>query len=365
MYSNAVRFSLLVRMRVIQLGPYPPPHGGVQTNIVGIRGFLRRHGHQCAVINLTRHRKHAGDDVYYPKSALETAWLLVREAADILHLHIGGNLTLRLLCLGLLCCTLPRRKAVLTFHSGGYPSSTEGRTTRSTSFRGFVIRRFDALVAVNDEIAAFYARCGARLERVRVISPQGPVVADAPLPEPLASFFASHRPVLLSVGQIEPEYDLLLQIEVFGRILRRYSGAGLVMIGSGSMEREVRRAMSRQPWAVHMLLPGDLDHAFTLRAIRECSVLLRTTFYDGDSISVRESLARGTPVIATDNGMRPAGCRLVPVSDAAALEEAILETLTRQAGEGALAPPGEENLEEVLRLYLDLASKKPSSVVRI
>jgi len=342
-------------MRVIQLGPYPPPHGGVQTHIVAIRDYLRRHGHQCVVINLTRHRKQVADDVYYPRSALETTWLLVRESADILHLHIGGNLTPRLLRLGLLCCLAPGRKAVLTFHSGGYPSSAKGRATTAASFRGFVIRRFHALIAVNDEIAGFYARCGAKRERVRVISPQGPLFADAPLPEPLESFFASHRPVLLSVGLLEPEYDLLLQIEVLGRILRRYPEAGLVMLGSGSLEGEVRRAMSRKPWAVHMLLPGDVAHASTLRAIRECSLLLRTTLYDGDSISVRESLALGTPVVATDNAMRPAGCRLVPPSDAAALEKAILETLSRQPSERALAPPGEENLEAVLRLYRDLA----------
>ena len=34
-------------MRVVQLGPYPPPHGGVQTNLVAIREYLRRRGHAC------------------------------------------------------------------------------------------------------------------------------------------------------------------------------------------------------------------------------------------------------------------------------------------------------------------------------
>ena len=44
-------------MRVVQLGPYPPPHGGVQTNLVAIREYLRRSGHACDAINLTRHRR--------------------------------------------------------------------------------------------------------------------------------------------------------------------------------------------------------------------------------------------------------------------------------------------------------------------
>ena len=32
-------------MRVLQLGPYPPPHGGVQTNLVAIRAFLLKAEH--------------------------------------------------------------------------------------------------------------------------------------------------------------------------------------------------------------------------------------------------------------------------------------------------------------------------------
>src|SRR5438105_8526009 len=39
----------------------------------------------------------------------------------------------------------------------------------------------------------------------------------------------------------------------------------------------------------------------SLRAIADADVLLRTTLYDGDAISVREALYLGTPVVATDN----------------------------------------------------------------
>ena len=55
-------------MVVLQLGPYPPPHGGVQTNLVAIRDYLRSRGMAAPVINLTRHRRRDSDDVYYPQS---------------------------------------------------------------------------------------------------------------------------------------------------------------------------------------------------------------------------------------------------------------------------------------------------------
>ena len=91
-------------MKVLQLGPYPPPHGGVQSNLVGIRTYLRKRNVPCSVINITRHRKPDTDDVYYPKNAWELIQLLWRLDYDVLHLHLGGMLTTRLLGLGAACC---------------------------------------------------------------------------------------------------------------------------------------------------------------------------------------------------------------------------------------------------------------------
>ena len=127
-------------MKVVQLGPYPPPHGGVQTNLVAIRQYLRSHGHQCDAINLTRFRREDSDGVYYPADAKALAALLRRLDADILHLHFGGDLTSRLLGLALYCTMLPRRKTVLTFHSGGYPSSPEGRRAAQGTTEAFLGR---------------------------------------------------------------------------------------------------------------------------------------------------------------------------------------------------------------------------------
>ena len=51
-------------MRVARLGPYPPPHGGVQTNLVTVRKYLLKQGYDCVVINLTRFRRPESDGVY-------------------------------------------------------------------------------------------------------------------------------------------------------------------------------------------------------------------------------------------------------------------------------------------------------------
>jgi glycosyltransferase involved in cell wall biosynthesis len=282
--------------------------------------------------------------------------LLWRLPADILHLHFGGDLTARLLGLALYCTFMPGRKTVLTFHSGGYPGSPAGRTAAPATLRGFVLRRLDGLIAVNPELARLFARFGVRAERIRTIPPFAvePPDRSLPLPGRLAAFLSAHSPALLTVGLLEPEYDLPMQIAVMGGILERYPRAGLLIVGAGSLEETLRARIAGTPYRDHVLLYGDLPHALTLRATLESDLLLRTTLYDGDSVSVREALYLGTPVIATDNGMRPEGVHLIPPSDPVRLRDAVCELLSRGNARQAPAGDGQENIRAVTEFYEEL-----------
>jgi len=349
-------------MKVVLLGPFPPPYGGAQAHLVVLRDYLRKRKVTCSVINLTGTRRATADGVYYPRSAAEVLWLLMRLRPDVIHLHFGGHLWPRLYALCLVCSYLPGSRTVLTFHSGGYPSSPEGRSARPASLRGFILRQLDGLIGVNPEIADLFRRFGVSEKRIRVIAPHAVSLADvaAELPHPIANFVGAHRPLLVSVGLLEPEYDLGLQINTLERVRRQFPCAGLVLAGSGSCERELREQIAAKPYGEHILLCGDVPHPVALRLIQEASVLLRTTLYDGDSVAVREALHLGVPVIATDNGMRPEGVRLIPASDPEALERAIHLTVTESPRSANGLPGGEDNLEQVFEFYEELvASKRP------
>jgi glycogen(starch) synthase len=350
-------------MKVVLIGAYPPPHGGLQTHLVALRNYLRTRQIPCSVINITRFREARAEQLYHPQHAVELATLLVRLPGDILHLHLGGNLTRRLLWLGLLCCLLPRRRAVLTLHSGGYPSSPDGQSAHPWTFTAFVLRQFDRLIGVNRELVELFHRLGVPAEKTRLIVPyvlpgdrQSATTSAVALPRALQRFFESHRPILTTVGLLEPEYDLDLQVDVLGRVLERLPGAGLLIIGAGSLESTLRRTVATKAYADHVLVAGDVPHEGTLKAIAMSDVFLRTTRYDGDSIAVREALQVGTPVIATDNRMRPAGVRLIPPGDIDALFCAIDAVLNEDRPRSPVADVStEHNLQAVLDVYLELA----------
>jgi glycosyltransferase involved in cell wall biosynthesis len=310
-------------------------------------------------MNLTRYRRPSQDGIFYPSNSLSVLSRLLLHRYDIIHLHIGGRIWPRQLALALLIAALPGTKSVLTFHSGGYPSSLDGLSAHARTLRAFVFRRFRCIIAVNQEIAAFFRRLGVPESRIRLVCPYIPIGStsrnESSFAKPISEFVVSHHPLLISVGLLEPEYDFPLQMQVLGGIRQRHPESGLLIVGSGSLDESLRKNASSFPYANHILFSGDLEHSLTLAAIARSDVMLRTTWYDGDAMSVREALELGVPVIASDNGMRPPGVKLIPRRNLQALERAIEEVLAGQR-KSPVAPSfgGSEPVDEVLAIFRQL-----------
>ena len=353
-------------MRVLILGAFPPPHGGLQTHVVALRNFLLARGIQCEGIQTTRHRQADGNGLYYPKSAMAFARLMFRLRYDVVHIHTGGDLTPRVLALCLFCSLIPGKNTFFTFHSGGYPSFPAAKRARLWSLRGLIFRRLKGIIVVNHELAEVFYRLGISRDRVRVIIPYSfrPIETDGGLPAQLHAFFEQHDAVLTTVGLLEPEYELGMQIDTFGKIREKFPKAGLLIIGAGSLDRALRTRIESKPYANHVLLAGDVPHNVTLRAIAASRAILRTTLYDGDSISVREALDLGVPVIATNTGIRPTGVQLVPISDPEALCSAIEAVVSRARGTGqtcrGATVDDTRNLQEILHFYQLRDSQTPA-----
>lgn len=360
-------------MRVLMLGAYPPPYGGLQVHVVALRRFLRARDIPCSFINLDRHRNEERDDVYYPSSGWGVLSLLLRLRYDIVHQHVGGALSKRHMMLAFVCTLLPRTKTVFTLHSGGYPSSPEGRSLTPRSPKALILRRLDRVIAVNREGAEFFERIGVPRARIRTIAPHAFSAPDAErvsggdrralIGNPLDDFVRLHEPLLLSVGLLEPEYNIDLQIDAFAGIRERFPNAGLVIIGSGSLHDRLEEQIAAHPDAAHIALCGDVPHDATLRMIAEADVLLRTTSYDGDAISIREALYFGTHVLATDNGMRPDGVTLIDRLDA---DDLVDDVERRLEAPSSARPemPGDRNLGEVLALFEELTTRRPARRLR-
>jgi glycosyltransferase involved in cell wall biosynthesis len=349
-------------MHILLFGPVPPPMGGVQAHMMALHDHLLSRGHRVSVINITRHRKKDGDGIYYPASATALLALVFKLSPDIMHVHLGGHLGRRDLALCLALSAIPGPSIFFTFHSGGYPSSEAGQRATPGSLPGMILRRLDGLIGVNAEIVDVFRRYGVDPSRTALIKPHS--ISEASLSHPpeampvtLRAFADCHHPFLLTVGGLEPEYSNELQIDAMPAIRQRHPGAGLAILGGGSLETSVRERIAASPVRDHILLCGDVPHSGTMAAIARTDLMLRPTQYDGDSVSVREALAMGTRVLASRTAMRPPGVMLLPSLEQEALVGGVSEAL-------ASDPPaikggrGEGNLEAVLDFYWTISGRE-------
>ena len=341
-------------MHILQLGPYPPPRGGVQTNMLAIQDELLENGHQSSIISITKSET-IGDEknVYHPRSPFELLRLILTLKYDILHLHIGGGLPFRVQMLILMCGLFTRGKSVLTFHSGGYTVSDEGKNAGFWTFRGFAFRRFDKIIIVNKLMIEMFEKFGVKSENIKLIYPfaLSHPKKGVEIPQKFQEFWKNHNRTLITVGLLETDYDLPQQIDVLEKVLQKYPKTGLVIIGSGSLQQSLRELIDSKPHSEHILLAGDTDRDVVLHLIEKADLMLRTTIFDGDAISVRESLFLQTPVIATDNGVRPEGLHLIPVQNINALEKAIEQEFGNTEKLTPSNEDGSKNIRKVVEVY--------------
>lgn len=344
-------------MHVLQLGPYPPPEGGVSRNLLAIRDEVERLGNKCSIVVTAKSSSVVHEpDVFHPGSAAGLLKTLARIKADVMHLHVGGELNSRVMGLAFAVSVFGSGKSVLTIHSGEYPLTETAKAAKPSSVQGLIFRRFSKIIAVNDAIADVMRRFGVPDERISVIAPFSLNEPDAgvEIPADIAAFCDGSSPMLLSVGGLERDYDPLFQIDAFKGILAEFPNAGLLLVGSGSMHDEVKKAVEKSGYGYRIMIPGNVDHSVVLHLIDRADVLLRMTLFDGDAISVREALFLGTPVIATDNGNRPAGVNTVPIGDGAALVGALKKLYPFAKVRGARTATPNSNIDAVIKLYEEL-----------
>lgn len=341
-------------MHVLLLGPFPPPEGGVARNIAAIRAYLKRNNHQCTVIRTTRKIvDQETEGVITPANAIGFLQHMLDSTADVIHVHIGGQINWRICILLGLCILLGRKRSILTIHSGEFGSEQKP----NVSILRFLFKQFRVIIAVNKQISSVLEQMGVEPNNIRVISPfVPPSKRSVAVPRNLMDFRDARSPFIVSVGLLEPEYDLETQITAIQSLIQSYPEIGLMIIGSGSLETHLVSLVKQKKLEPYVKITGDLPHEITVQMISAANMLLRTTRFDGDAISVREALYLGTPVIATDNGMRPKGVITIQTpADSATLASTVENIIRERTSTIPLNDTTEsDNVELVLSLYEEI-----------
>ncbi len=351
-------------MKVLLVGPYPPPHGGVSVHVAALRRELTGSGVPCRVVNLD---PRANEDAacINIRGGLDLARVVFQHARSgfTVHLHTNGH-NLKSWLLVLLCGVAGRSSPckVVTLHSGMLPAYLKHSSPAARALARLAGCLFSWVVCVNQEIRDALTTLGIPPARLALLPAfVAPRVRSGPLPVDLEAWIAGYSPLLSTTLFLRPEYGLDVLVEGIARLRRDYPLLGVVVMGSGDRE-EADVLLGRRGLRSAVYLAGDVSHEDCVKLIARSDVFVRATRADGDSISVREAASLGVPTVASDLGQRPEGVHLFPSGDVERFVDALRAALHQKQRLVRLDPL--DTVRRLIHLYSREEGKaRPQGVI--
>lgn len=255
-------------------------------------------------------------------------------APDVVHSHSGvwykASLAARM-------ARVPR--IVHTEHGRKVPESWLDRLNDRIA-----ARRTDVVVAVSDDLVRYMStRVLPRGTQLRLVRNGVDTALFRPRPADAAVWselgLGTDRPLIGSIGRIEPVKGYDVMVEAYARLRSRWQGnapPALVIVGDGSQREEVERLASLRGVEADVRCLGWRDDIHRLLAA--FSLFTMSSRSEGTSVSLLEAMSSGLCPVVTDVGGNSAVLgadlqhRLVPSENPDRLAAAWHDALVGESG---------------------------------
>jgi glycosyltransferase involved in cell wall biosynthesis len=306
------------RMKILQIGNYPPPMCGwaIQTKLV--TDELRRRGQVCDVLKINEGRQVKDPSYVDVQNGRDYLFKVLRFAFGgyRLNVHVNGmsKKGYVLALIAVLAGRLVFHPALVTFHGGLSQDYFPRPDSPRLRFAFWLLFALAGGVACDStEIKEAIVGYGIRPEKVSAIatfSSQYLSFTLVKLSPEIEAFLSQRDPVYFCYVSFRVEYRLEVLREGMAKFRRLYPRAGFVWLGFPEREMPAVRDFVKD-WPADerqsLLLLGNLTHDEFLTLMSRSFACLRTPACDGVAASVLEALALGIPVVASENGRRPGG----------------------------------------------------------
>lgn len=348
-------------LRIGLLGHYPPPYGGVATLLEQMLGSLNAAGHDAVVYNLGHGQPVAGRvvnlDRRSPVQLVASLERVMRTEPERLFHYISASY--RSFWLGAAIqglASLHRRPLVWSLVGGDFPRFLRDLSPWRRKAANWSLGRAIAVIACNREIEDVLREI-VRRPKLHLVSNTFPLVTtgDGGLPPDIEEAAARFNPLLCTTASSSAEYALDSALEALNHLQGDYPDVGLVIsltthgirTDDQALEANIDRLGVRSRVHIGRALPDFLA------LLKRSDVFLRTPLVDGDSMSVREALALGTPTVASDTAFRPPGVTFFRKGDSVDLARAVHDVLADPGRQGAqpATQEADDNLARLVALY--------------
>lgn len=336
--------------------------------------LLKRHlearGHECVVLNIGQSRRVPSTEYETVLSAfdyLRKVWRFSMRGYTA-HVHVNGAspqgflLALTAAVVNLLC----GKRCVLTFHAGTDQIYFPRPKYPWLLPMFWVLFSIPRRIVCNSEAVRQkiqeYGIPARKILAIQAFSSQYLEFEPRRLDEPVEAFYGSFPVVVFSYINFRPKFHPLELLDGFARVADRRPECGLVLCGvggyaEGDLEKAIRRRLEQPDLAGRVCVVDDLDHDRFLTALSRSSIFLRSHVSDGVCSSVLEALSLRVPVVAAENGQRPAGVLTYAATDAAHLASVLDDAIVRRERLAATLPAPE--IPDTLTAEADVLTGSP------
>lgn len=349
-------------MNIVQVGPYPPPYGGMPVHVRQLHQHLKSLGYRSNVINTWLHLT-KDDYVVSLKGGkiikhIHLLFTLIGSSCDLVHIHSTANNSFFGKSISIWALRLLHRKCIVSIHGGDFQRFiVENRQTLKYFIR-LTLGLAGSVIVVNAKHKADLISLGVPEEKVVVIGPFLPAYAEEKesMPDEVESFLKYHNPIICFVGALKPEYGFELLMESVSRLKERHPNLGLVALISAAGVEDTELSSSIQSKIEEHNIDKNIlfcyNVPYVMQVMQRSDVFVRPSYFDGDAISVREALSLGVPTVASDTDFRPQGVTLFQIGDEQHLYRKLVCVLENpQDHKNVSDHSAEANLRDMLDLY--------------
>lgn len=295
-------------MKILLIGNYPPPYGGISVHVQLLHRLLLRHLIDCKVLDVDQKAFYSKDYINIKSHFDFLTKLIFNSPRRIVHFHTNGH-NIKSWLLVAICGWVGYmigRGAMLTIHSGMAPDYMKQNSFWHHQLIKFALLPQSLIICVNPEIQQALTYFNFKMKNALLIPAFLFDETENTSPDPdLKNLLSQFNPLISMVAFFRPEYGIELLIQSLAILKLQFPSIGCAVMGSGDGQEQLKQLAQESGVEKHLLWLGDRDHKECLKIIKYSQLFVRPTLVDGDSISVREAIQMSVPVVASDVGNRP------------------------------------------------------------
>ena len=321
-------------MKLLQIGPYPPPVGGWSFHIKVFKEYLDKRNYHNLVLNTGPNRKIKSDkyiDVQGPWDYARKVFKYSGKDSTV-YIHLNGDsvkgFLLTLLAQLITLCSL--RRCALSFHAGIVQVCFQKKFNVQKVLAFIVFFLSNGIMCNSEEVKSKILSFGVNKNKVYPI----PCFSMQYLEhEPICTseeseFIKAHSPIIACYLFFRDDYEPDTIIDALHLVKDKYPNFGCIFIGSKNDSEAYVQKIKKLSMDENFLLVGDKEHDNFLTLFENADISIRAHMKDGMCSSVMEALFLGVPVIACDNGTRPPEVVLFETQNHVDLAEKTVATLS-------------------------------------